>query len=178
VRRGRGQPSVFVTVGTDHHQFDRLVSWVDGWLALGGEDTAACFLQRGTSKRPARAQSTEYLGYQEMQALVRDAIAVVSHGGPGTIMLAVYLGKKPIVVPRQSSLGEHVDDHQVRFARRLAAKNEIELAETKEHFYELLDRAVSTARVEAPRVRTDVTATVRRFERLIEVALPALGGAR
>ena len=60
------------------------------------------------------------------------AAAVVCHGGPGTILGARHRGAVPIVVPRQHRLGEHVDDHQVAFSRRLAADGGgIHLAETE-----------------------------------------------
>ena len=39
---------------------------------------------------------------------------------PGEALQAFAHGKVPIVVPRQSAFGEHVDDHQVRFARKIA----------------------------------------------------------
>ena len=77
-----------------------------------------------------------------MHAAVRDAAAVVCHGGPGTIMLAVHEGRRPVVVPRTRSLGEHVDDHQVAFARRIASEGAIRLAETEEQFSSLLDEAL------------------------------------
>ena len=31
-------PLVFVTVGTDHHPFDRLIHWMDRWLELVGPE--------------------------------------------------------------------------------------------------------------------------------------------
>ena len=40
---------------------------------------------------------------------VGSAAVVVTHGGPGSIALSVTLGRRPIVVPRLQSLGEHVD---------------------------------------------------------------------
>ena len=44
---------------------------------------------------------------------------VVTHGGIGSVLLALSVGKRPIVMPRCSRLGEHVDDHQIAFAERL-----------------------------------------------------------
>lgn len=60
------------------------------------------------------------LPFARVQELMRDARVVVTHGGPATIMQVLALGKVPIVVPRQARHGEHVDDHQVQFARRIA----------------------------------------------------------
>jgi UDP-N-acetylglucosamine transferase subunit ALG13 len=54
-----------------------------------------------------------------------EAVAVVCHGGPATIMLARQCGRMPLVVPRDPERGEHVDDHQLRFSRWMADKGQI-----------------------------------------------------
>jgi UDP-N-acetylglucosamine transferase subunit ALG13 len=167
-----GRPVIFATVGTDHHPFDRMVHWVDRWLDANAERGVTGFIQTGTSVRPQRARSADYLGYEQMQAVMRRAIAVVSHGGPGSIMLCSHLGKKSIVVPRRASLGEHVDDHQVLFSRRLAAEGQIELAETEDRLGELLERALLTgATVASPGERDRVARTAKRFDRLVDELL-------
>jgi UDP-N-acetylglucosamine transferase subunit ALG13 len=51
---------------------------------------------------------------------VRSAAVVVCHGGAGIISSALAAGRRPIVVPRRASLGEHVDDHQYQLTRKLA----------------------------------------------------------
>ncbi len=43
---------------------------------------------------------------------MRAADAVVCHGGSGTVRDAILAGHTPVVVPRRSRLGEHVNDHQ------------------------------------------------------------------
>ena len=109
-------PLIFATVGTDVHPFHRMTRWIDGWLEQGGSQRALCFMQTGTSEEPRLAAHYPYLGYTEMEQKVRDATAVVCHGGPGTIMLCLALGKQPIVVPRAADRGEHVDNHQRAFS--------------------------------------------------------------
>jgi hypothetical protein len=49
-------PLLLVTVGTDHHPFDRLVRWVDGWLASSPrrhDSGLTCLMQTGTAAPPA-----------------------------------------------------------------------------------------------------------------------------
>lgn len=167
------KPLVFVTVGTDHHRFDRIVEWIDRWLEEGGAEKADCFVQSGTASPPRVARWAAYLPYQEMEAKMRDAAVVVSHGAGATITLASYLGKKPVVVPRQHALGEHVDDHQVVFTRRIAAEGEVELAETEERLREILDGALVNGRaLTAAGNRDRVAETVRRFEELVDSLFP------
>lgn len=176
-------PLIFATVGTDVHPFHRMTSWLDRWLRDGGAKRARCFMQTGTSDEPQLAAHHPYLGYAEMEAKVRDAGAVVCHGGPGTIMLCLALGKRPIVVPRSAELGEHVDDHQQAFARRVAEEGVILLAETEEEFRAHMERMLTGQVAPAGQVNGhDASATAARFEELVNGLFtaktrPAAGGA-
>jgi len=165
-------PLLLVTVGTDHHPFDRLVRWVDGWLGAAGGRGAElrCLVQTGTSSPPAGAADWRpYLEFEALQAAMREAVAVVCHGGPGTILGARHMGAVPIVVPRRHRLGEHVDDHQVAFSRRLAAEGGVFLAETEADLHGLLDRvAAEPTAFRAPFEQRRTAAAVHAFERLAD----------
>jgi UDP-N-acetylglucosamine transferase subunit ALG13 len=160
---------LLVTVGTDHHPFDRLVGWAGAWLAAH-PGTLRCLMQTGTSAPPAGpADWQAYLEFGALQAAMASAAAVVCHGGPGTILGARHMGAVPIVVPRQHRLGEHVDDHQVAFSRRLAAEGGgIHLAETEADLHRLLDRvAADPAAFRAGPEDRATTTAVREFGRLV-----------
>jgi UDP-N-acetylglucosamine transferase subunit ALG13 len=162
------KPFIFVTVGTDHHRFDRLVRWVDDWL-LEHRERARCFIQYGTSVPPSVADSSPYVGYEDLQSSMRQAVAVVCHGGPATIMECRRHGLIPIVVPRRRDLGEHVDDHQGLFTRRLAAQRQIRLVSAREELWRLLDTAVAEPETfRSPAEATRVNETVERFARLVD----------
>jgi UDP-N-acetylglucosamine transferase subunit ALG13 len=170
------KPLLFVTVGTDHHPFDRLVRWLDAWLEAGGERRVRCLVQHGTSIPPSHADSSDYLAYDAMRAAMQEAAAVVCHGGPSTIMLAAHAGKVPIVVPRVRALQEHVDDHQVIFARRFASGETIALAESEDRFRALLERALATPSVPADVAPSGAAEALRRFEEIVdELTLPEKG---
>ena len=130
---------VLVVVGTDHHPFDRVVGWADEWAA--SHAGVRVLVQYGTSRPPTTAEGHDLLPVGDLTALMSEAAAVVCHGGPGTIMGAREAGHVPIVVPRRSDLGEHVDDHQVRFATRVAAAGQVHLATDQPTFSNLLERA-------------------------------------
>lgn len=55
-----------------------------------------------------------------MNKYVEQARIVITHGGPSSFIMALQKGKIPIVVPRQKQFGEHVNDHQLDFARTVA----------------------------------------------------------
>jgi UDP-N-acetylglucosamine transferase subunit ALG13 len=162
-------PLIFATVGTDVHPFHRMPRWIDAWLAEGGSERARVFLQTGTSDVPELAEHRPYLGYAEMESRMREAAVVVCHGGPGTIMLAVSLGKRPIVVPRDAGRGEHVDNHQVAFSRRIAADGAALLAESEEDFRRHLEAALA-GEVEPLRrtAGSDPAIAAARFEELVQ----------
>jgi UDP-N-acetylglucosamine transferase subunit ALG13 len=161
---------LLVTVGTDHHPFDRLVRWVDAWLAAH-PGRLPCLMQTGTSAPPTGAAAWQaYLAFDALQAAMAQAAAVVCHGGPGTILGARQAGAVPIVVPRRHRLGEHVDDHQVAFARRLATQGgRVHLAETEAELHRLLDRvAAGPAAFRSGPEDRNAAAAVGAFGRLVD----------
>ena len=116
---------IFVTVGGSQFPFDRLLE--------GCHDVAPgrrVLVQHGPSTvRPSGSEYVEFMPMQELLDVVRDADAVVTHAGVGSILIALSSGKRPIVVPRLRAHGETVDDHQLESARRFAAAGLVELVE-------------------------------------------------
>jgi UDP-N-acetylglucosamine transferase subunit ALG13 len=161
------KPLVFLTVGTDHHPFDRVVRWLDAWLESGAPDRVRCLVQHGASAPSSLAPSHDFLTYEEMNAAIRDAAVIVSHAGPGTIMMAAEAGKVPIVVPRVRALREHVDDHQVLFAQRLRAERTIALADSESKFRQFVDRALANP-FALPQRKSSSAEAVRRFEEVVD----------
>ena len=53
---------------------------------------------------------------------VAEARIVITHGGPASFIMPLQIGKIPVVVPRQHQFDEHVNDHQVEFARNVAQR--------------------------------------------------------
>ena len=171
-RAGEVEPtrSVFVTVGTDHHPFDRLIRWVDDWLKGASAD---CFVQFGTSQAPSACPGAAYLSHEETRQRIADADAIVCHGGPGTIIDCLRSGTMPIVVPRRHGEGEHVDDHQVRFTARLEESAYIKVAQTSGELGELLEAALQgSSDVLSPTNQAMLQESVERFAALVAPLLP------
>jgi UDP-N-acetylglucosamine transferase subunit ALG13 len=128
-----------------------------------------CLVQSGTSKPPVVAPFADYVRYDEMVSAMERAVAVVCHGGPATIMDARRYGRVPIVLPRCADLGEHVDNHQQRFANKMAELGQIHLVIDKEDLFELLDKAMADPDVFAIAHSGDeIAAAVRKFEQLVD----------
>ena len=111
---------IFVTLGTHHDPFPRLVD------ALGGLPDEELVLQHGHSRpSPAAARNVDFLPFAEMVEQIRSARVVITHAGVGSILLCLRGGRTPLVVPRLHRHGEHVDDHQVGLTRALADRHRV-----------------------------------------------------
>ena len=133
---------MLVIVGTDIHPFDRLMGWLERWYAARA-DRPRLRVQHGSSRVPLVPGASAYLAHDELTRAMREALLVVSHGGPATISEARRSGHLPIVVPRDPARAEHVDDHQLRFARRLACAGAVRLCESERAFAATLDRGLA-----------------------------------
>lgn len=153
-------PMLFVTVGTIEHPFTRLVGWADAWAAAHPE--ASVLVQYGTAEPPRHAAGKPWLPHAEHVATMTAADVVVTQGGPGGITDCRKAGKLPIVVARDSRLGETVDDHQLRFTAHVHRYDRIALAHTRAEFDELVARALAAPhefRVDAGTPPTAATAS-------------------
>jgi UDP-N-acetylglucosamine transferase subunit ALG13 len=107
-----------VTVGTDHHPFQRLVGWADRYAQTHPEHEV--FIQYGSATPPRHPERSALLDHAQLLTEIDRADVVVCHGGPATITDIRRSGLVPICVPRDAAFGEHVDGHQLRFAERIA----------------------------------------------------------
>lgn len=119
---------ILVTVGTNEQPFDRLVRAA---AELPGSESLV--VQYGSSSLPhGRGNWVDFLAYETLTELIKEAREVIGHAGVGSIALARKFGKTPIVVPRRAHLKEAVDDHQLPLARRLAATGMVILVEDED----------------------------------------------
>nr|WP_288684033.1 glycosyltransferase [uncultured Eubacterium sp.] len=113
---------IFVTVGTHEQPFNRLIQKVDE-LKRDGIIKDDVIIQTGFSTyEPNYCQWSKLIPYQQMVKNVADARIVITHGGPASFIMPLQIEKIPIVVPRQYQFNEHVNDHQLEFARNVAQR--------------------------------------------------------
>ncbi len=109
---------IFVSVGTHEVPFTRLL---DAVARLAANSDEEFIVQYGHAPPPnMNGMVQPFFTFHEMVAHIREARVYICHAGSGSTMLALHEGKIPVVVPRRPDLGEHVDDHQLRFAYDLA----------------------------------------------------------
>ena len=114
---------VFITLGSQKFQFNRLLKAVDE-LIENGVLTDGVFAQTGYSDyQPRNYKFKQFLDREEFAKYEAEAEIVITHGGTGAIIGAVKKGKKVIAVPRLSKYGEHVDDHQLQIIEQFKNQN-------------------------------------------------------
>lgn len=132
---------IFVTVGTHEQPFDRLLKCIDKMFS-DGLIKEKVIVQKGyTDFELKNCEQYKLIGYNEMQKFIEDARIVVTHGGPASFIAPLTIGKIPIVVPRQLKYNEHVNNHQLEFARQVEKKmKNIIVAENED---EIIDAIVN-----------------------------------
>lgn len=111
---------IFVTVGTHEQSFNRLIKKIDE-LKEDGTIQDDVIIQTGFSTyEPKNCQWSKMIPFQQMVKNVEDARIVITHGGPASFIMPLQIKKIPIVVPRLHRFDEHINDHQVEFARNVA----------------------------------------------------------
>jgi UDP-N-acetylglucosamine transferase subunit ALG13 len=114
---------IFVTLGSQKFQFNRLLKAVDDLIEQGIIKDEV-FAQTGYSDYiPRNFQYKAFLDRDEFAEWEAKADIVITHGGTGAIIGAVKKGKKVIAVPRLAKYGEHVDDHQLQLIAEFKEQN-------------------------------------------------------
>lgn len=164
-----GEIMIFVTVGTHEQPFDRLVRYID-ILKKEFFISEEIIIQTGFSTyKPRYCTFSRLYTYPEMLEKIKDARIVITHGGPSSFIVALQAGKIPIVVPRQKRFGEHINDHQLDFARIVADKygniiviEKIEDIRNTIADYDNIIKGMSTS------IKSNNITFNERFERLVQ----------
>ena len=131
---------IFITLGSQKFQFNRLLKAVDK-LVANGTITDNVVAQIGYSDyKPQNFGYENFFDRETFAKIMDEAETVITHGGTGAIVGAVKKGKKVIAVPRLSKYGEHVDDHQVQLAKSFAEKNYVFMYNEGDSISELIKK--------------------------------------
>lgn len=114
---------IFITLGSQKFQFNRLLKAVDDLYEKEniGFDI---FAQIGYSDYvPKHYRFKQFLDREKFSEEMGKADIVITHGGSGAIISAVKKRKKIIAVPRLAQYGEHIDDHQLQIIKQFKEQN-------------------------------------------------------
>lgn len=127
---------VFVTVGSQLFQFDRLLREVDD-LVERGIIREEVFAQTGKSAYvPKHYEYKPYITGDVFDEHLNDCSVLITHGGAGTIVRALKMNKKVLAMPRLKKYGEHVDDHQLQILSEFESSGTIVVAHDGDSFEE------------------------------------------
>lgn len=111
---------IVYTLGTIFFPFDRAVNWLELLLEKEIIDEPV-LLQHGATSATRISHplltSVASLTRSEMHTAVRQASLVISHAGQGSTRMLAEMGACFVLLPRLKQYREHVDDHQLLFAR-------------------------------------------------------------
>lgn len=111
---------IVYTLGTIFFPFDRAINWLQ--VLLEQEIIVEQVLLQHGATSAARLshpllKSVTSLTRDEMRTAVKQASLVISHAGQGSTRMLAEMGASFVLLPRLRRYGEHVDDHQLLFAR-------------------------------------------------------------
>lgn len=135
---------IFITLGSQKFQFDRLLKAVDE-LCKNGQIKADVFAQIGYSDyTPENYKYEKFLDREQFSKIMEAADIVITHGGTGAIIGAVKKRKKVIAVPRLAKYGEHVDNHQLEIVEQFKDLNLIYACMDVQNLKEALETVQKT----------------------------------
>lgn len=156
---------ILVTLGTHPQPMDRLVQKLDELVASREISDHVVVQVAALGYRPRHLEVLPVIPYAQLVDLIERADAVVCHAGPATLAIVRLAGKVPVVVPRSRTQGEHVDDHQEFYGRRLATLRGYIVVSDVDYLAE----ALATARTSSvERGRPDVSEAVRVLNGIVE----------
>jgi len=161
---------IFVTVGTQL-PFDRLILAMDRWAAAHPE--VEVIAQTGAGAAPAAyLHQRAHLSAAEFGDLVRRSDLVVAHAGMGSILTALDLGRRVVVLPRRAAFGEHRNDHQLATAAGLSHLASLRVAMEAEELPDAIRASLEAGKTDGgPNASSDASPTLLKAVRsFIEAA--------
>lgn len=111
---------IFVTVGTQDMQFDRLLKSVEKQIELGNIKEEVIVQAGKTSFKSNKMKMMGFIEMDEFKKILKEASLIICHGGVGTITDGLKNGKKVIVCPRLEKYKEHINDHQIQIIKNFS----------------------------------------------------------
>ena len=109
---------IFVTLGTiKPFRFDRMV---DRLKQVVPANVNIIWQLGSTERRDLPGTVFDSMSVTDFDLMVQDSDVVITHAGVGSALRILDSGKCPVMVPRRSVHGEHVDDHQLQISGSLS----------------------------------------------------------
>ena len=116
---------ILVMLGTQNNSFHRLLEKIEE-LIKDNIIKDEVVVQAGYTKfKSDYMQIFDMIPREELEEYQKQADLIITHGGVGSIITSLKLGKKVIAVPRLHEHGEHVNNHQIEIVELFDKKGYI-----------------------------------------------------
>ncbi len=103
---------IFVMLGTQDKSFKRLLEAIEKQI-IKKNITEKVIVQAGTTKYTSdKMEIFDLIPSSELKNYIKKSNLIITHGGVGSILDSLKLGKKVIAAPRLKKYQEHDNDHQ------------------------------------------------------------------
>ena len=113
---------ILVLLGTQHNEFTRLLQEIDECINNKIIDEEVIVQAGFTKYESKKMRIFDMIPKLDLDEFVERADLVITHGGVGSIIMALNKNKKVIAVPRLHEYGEHVNDHQRQIIKVFSEK--------------------------------------------------------
>ena len=111
---------IFVVLGTQDKSFERLLKKIDEQIQKGNIKDKV-IVQAGSTKYISdNMEILDLIPMKKFNYYIKKSKYIITHGGVGTILDSLKMGKKIIAVPRLKKYGEHENDHQLEIINQFA----------------------------------------------------------
>lgn len=103
---------ILVLLGTQHNEFTRLLQEIEDCINHGLIKERVVVQAGSTKYKTDKMKLFDMISKEVLANLMDEANVIITHGGVGSIIMALKKNKKVIAVPRLHQFNEHVNDHQ------------------------------------------------------------------
>ena len=116
---------ILVLLGTQNNSFHRLLEEIDNLIEKKVINEKV-IVQAGYTKYESKNMKIfSLIPQNELNNYQKEANLIITHGGVGSIISSLKIGKKVIAIPRLHEYGEHVNDHQKQIVESFDKKGYI-----------------------------------------------------
>lgn len=156
---------ILVLLGTQHNEFIRLIKEVEKCINTGTIKEKVIVQAGFTKYKSDKMETFDMISNEKLTKYVDEATLVITHGGVGSIIMALEKGKKVIAVPRLHEYGEHVNDHQRQIIKVFSEKKYLIGIENAD---ELEDAIKNIAKFEPAKYENNNQKMINIIENFIE----------
>ena len=111
---------IFVTVGNNSFQFDRLIMAVDQLVQKYDFEENIVMQIGACSYVPKFGKYFRYCSKEQLEEYILKSSLVISHGGIGSLFYSIKNHKKTIAIARLAEFKEHANNHQLEIIQKLS----------------------------------------------------------